>query len=133
MGSWGVGMPAALKLNQFGRECFEAFGAEAYLVGSATRSTEWRDVDVRVILPDDEFERQVGALTRPRCLNLRWNALCLAFAARGREVTGLPIDFQIDQLRDANEKYPEVRHALGLNHLLADDDDARFPSQSAEE
>lgn len=118
-------MPASLKLDQFGRECFEAFGSTAYLVGSATRTTEWRDVDVRVILPDEDFEAQVGALTRPKCLNVRWNALCLAFSARGREVTGLPIDFQIDQQTDAGERHDGIRHALGITLLLADDDPAR--------
>lgn len=55
MGDWGVGMPAASRLDQFGRVCHEAFGATAYLVGSALKTTDWRDVDVRVILTDDEF------------------------------------------------------------------------------
>lgn len=111
----GIGMPARLKLEWFGREVYDAFGSHAYLVGTAARSKTWRDVDVRVILDDEDFERQIGKLTRPNCLNLRWNALCLAFAARGREVTGLPIDFQIQQRSDANEQYRgEVRHALGL-------------------
>lgn len=110
---FGVGMPAFLKLNQFGRVCSEAFGTTAYLVGSATQTkTEWRDVDVRVILTDDEFERQIGAHTNPKCMNLRWNALCLAFAELGQRMTGLPIDFQIDQMTDANERYDGPRHAL---------------------
>ncbi len=108
----GVGMPAWLKLNQFGRVLEEAFDATAYLVGSAAKGKGWRDVDVRVILNDDEFERICGPLTRPRALNLRWNALCLSFAALGRDMTGLPIDFQIDQQTDANEKYDGPRHAL---------------------
>lgn len=108
----GVGMPATLKLNQFGRVVREAFGATAYHVGSSMRSDEWRDVDVRVILEDEEFERQIGDLTRPMCMNQRWNALCLAFSALGREMTGLPIDFQIQQMSKANEEYPSGRSAL---------------------
>jgi hypothetical protein len=108
----GVGMPARLRLDQFGEVVREAFGHCPYLVGSAARGKEWRDVDVRLILPDDEFEQVVGELTRPRCLNLRWNALCLAFAALGHQMTGLPIDFQIDQQTQANEEHDGLRHAL---------------------
>lgn len=105
-------MPAQLKLNQFGRVVSEAFGTTAYHVGSSMLTDTWRDVDVRVILDDDEFERQIGELTRPMCMNLRWNALCLAFAALGREMTGLPIDFQIQQQTAANEEYSGGRSAL---------------------
>lgn len=108
----GVGMPDSLKLAQFGRVINEAFGHTPYLVGSAARGKWFRDVDVRLILPDDEFEQVCGELTRPRCLNLRWNALCLAFAALGRDMTGLPIDFQIDQQTQANEEHDGPRHAL---------------------
>lgn len=117
MGDWGVGMPAASKLELFGDVCYEAFGSTAYLVGSALVTTNWRDVDVRVILTDEEFDRQIGKLTRPRALNKRWNALCLAFASLGREMTGLPIDFQIDQQTDANERYDGPRSALIVGRL----------------
>lgn len=116
----GVGMPATLKLEQFGRELHEAFGHRAYLVGSALRTRKWRDVDVRLILPDDEFDRLLGPLTKPRCCNVRWNAYCLAFTARGREITGLPIDFQIDRQTQANRDYPQPRSALGILTSIVD-------------
>jgi hypothetical protein len=112
----GVGMPAWIKLNQFGRVVDEYFGHVPYLVGSAARGKDWRDVDVRLILPDDEYADLFGGSpSRPRCLNLKWNAACLAFAALGRDMTGLPIDFQIDQQTEANEKYGTgPRHPLIL-------------------
>jgi hypothetical protein len=112
---FGVGMPKAILLDHFGAVIRDAFGEVPYLVGSATRSkTEWRDVDVRVILDDDEFERQVGEHARPLMLNARWAALCLAFSTLGREMTGLPIDFQIQQQSHANETEQGPRHALGI-------------------
>lgn len=115
VGTVGVGMPAWLKLQQFGAYVWEAFDEVPYLVGSAARGKTWRDVDVRLILADDEYAARLGELRRPRCLNVRWNALCLAFAALGRDVTGLPIDFQIDQQSEANERYGgENRIPLGL-------------------
>src|SRR5262245_42795651 len=97
----GVGMPAAIKLQQFSCVVEEFFGEVAYQVGSSLKcqmglAERWRDVDVRLILPDEDFDAMFGKLTRPRCLNLKWNAACLAFAALGRDMTGLPIDFQID-------------------------------------
>jgi hypothetical protein len=114
VGEWGVGMPAMLRLNQFGREVDAFFGHVPYLVGSATRTTRWRDVDVRVILPDDEFDALFGKLTRPRCINAKWNSACLAWAALGRDMTGLPIDFQIDRQTEANAEYDGIRDALHL-------------------
>jgi predicted nucleotidyltransferase len=111
----GVGMPAWILLNQFGKIVYEAFGAWPYLVGSAAMGKQWRDVDVRLILEDAEYERQLGKIGRPEILNRRWSAMCLAFSILGKQVTGLPIDFQIQRNTDANAKYPkEVRHALIL-------------------
>ena len=45
----GVGMPAALHLDAFGREIDAAFGHLPYLVGTAAVGKTWRDVDVRLI------------------------------------------------------------------------------------
>lgn len=116
----GVGMPAALKLERFGQVLHDFFGHRAYQVGSSLKCTldqaeTWRDVDVRVILPDEEFDAFFGKLTRPRCQNLKWNACCLAFAALGQDMTDLPIDFQIDRQTEANEDHPGPRSALGIN------------------
>ncbi len=109
----GVGMPARLLLNRFGSYVFDAWNSHAYLVGSAARGKTWRDVDVRLILTDEEFEWHIGELTRPKALNPCWNANCLAWSYFGRSFTGLPIDFQIDQQSQANEQYPsEVRLPL---------------------
>ena len=38
----------------------------------------------------------------------------LAFSALGREMTGLPIDFQIQQQSYANEKFEKSRNSLGM-------------------
>ena len=44
--------------------------------------------------------------------NPRWVALVLAWSAFGKEVTGLPIDFQIQQQSHANETEEGSRGAL---------------------
>ena len=112
-----VGWPAHLWLHEFGRLVRQAFGRTPYLVGSAVDSKEWRDVDVVVMLPADEWDamfdgadpRTLGAIPKAR-------ALCMAFSALGQQMTGLPIDFKIQQVDWANERHDKPREAL----ILAD-------------
>jgi hypothetical protein len=71
--SKGIGMPATLKLEWFARVIHEFFGEYAYHVGSSLKCSlgqaeTWRDVDVRLILPDENFDALFGTLTEPRCL-----------------------------------------------------------------
>lgn len=113
----GVGMPAALYLDEFGSQVWAAFGGPPYLVGSALpgeTKTGWRDVDVRVILSDEEYDA-MGLGDPARCHhNAKWVALVMAFSALGRQMTGLPIDFQIQQQSDANRTFEgRPRSALG--------------------
>lgn len=105
-----TGMPAGIWLNKFGVIVADYFGHTAYQVGSSLDRKDWRDVDVRVILPDDEYEAMFGrnrSQTNPKLA-----AVTLAFAALGKEMTGLPVDFQIQRTSHANEKYPGPRSAL---------------------
>lgn len=107
----GVGMPQSLLLQQFGEYVRAAFGHMPYHVGSSLRNKDgWRDVDVRLLIPDDEYERlQLGAPDRPQW-NKRWRAITLAWSSFGRTLTGLPIDFQIQQLSYANSSFPRPEH-----------------------
>ena len=51
-----VGMPQDILLHEFGSQAFFAFGHMPYHVGSSLNNKrDWRDVDVRLILPDDEY------------------------------------------------------------------------------
>ncbi|MFJ6540559.1 hypothetical protein ACIQMP_07925 [Streptomyces sp. NPDC091385] len=113
----GVGMPAALHLDAFGREVDAAFGHLPYLVGSAAVSKSWRDVDVRLILPDEEFDALFPTGARPAHQDGRWSLFCAAISELGRQRTGLPIDFQIQRMTFANDRYPrpKVRLALGIH------------------
>lgn len=110
-----VGMPASLRLDQFGAQVWAAFGSPPYhLVGSALSEKVWRDVDVRLILDDEEWDAM--RLGNPNCdhQNAKWNSLCLAYSALGRVMTGLPIDFQIQRQTEANKLFDGPRSALGL-------------------
>lgn len=114
-GAAGVGMPATLHLDAFGREIDAAFGHLPYLVGSAARGKTWRDVDVRLMLPDDEFDALFPDHTSPGRTDGRWSLLCAAISELGKLRTGLPIDFQIQRTSDANALHDGIRHALGMH------------------
>lgn len=109
----GIGMPTTLRFQEFGQRIFDAFGEIPFHVGSSLmHKTGWRDVDVRLILDDEEYERLgLGDPAHPH-QNAKWRALVLAFSTLGREMTGLPIDFQIQQRTDANANFKGTRSAL---------------------
>ena len=106
-----TGMPAGIWLGKFGTIITDYFGHVAYHVGSSLDRKDWRDVDVRLILPDDEFTELFGT-NQSSTTNQKLSAVTLAFAALGKEMTGLPIDFQIQPQSWANEHYPFKRSAL---------------------
>lgn len=115
----GLGMPASLYLQDFGQLVYDAFGDIPYHVGSSLVSNSkpsWRDVDVRLILDDDRYAADgYGDPERPHD-NAKWVAMVKAFSMIGRQMTGLPIDFQIQQQTHANKHFGratgECRSAL---------------------
>lgn len=115
-----VGFPATLKLHEFGSQVIEAFGGHMpFHVGSSLKEKRgWRDVDVRLILPDDEYAAMGLGDPKQQQQNGKWVALCRAFSALGQEMTGLPIDFQIQQMTAANSEFcnraKDPRSALGI-------------------
>lgn len=118
MGKAGVGMPTTLLLEQFGEMLHDAFGETPYHVGSSLETTAWRDVDVRLILDDEQYEAMgLGDPAHPH-ENAKWCAYTLAFSALGKAMTGLPIDFQIQQQSEANANHPGMRSALGIRRRL---------------
>ena len=84
-----------------------AFGPWTVLVGSVEQGKEYRDVDVRTILTDEDFDALFGASP------LFWEAFCLGTGAWLREQTGLPIDYQVQRMTEANEKHKGPRNPLG--------------------
>jgi hypothetical protein len=107
-----VGQPQQMLLNQFGDLVQDAFGtSNVYHVGSSmgANKKDWRDVDVRVLLEPEEW-KALGLLEPGENLcnthsDPKWRALCIVFAHYGRHLTGLPIDFQLQRLPEANALY----------------------------
>lgn len=115
-------------LDQWGRQLHEAFGVTPYLVGSVMKGGAWRDVDVRLILPDKKFTKITGAKLGEIHVDCpRLMALNVAFTVWGQRVTGLPVDFQFQSMTQANT-LPEnegPRNPLGTR--------ARLTARQAEE
>ena len=112
MGTWGVGMPAELLLAQFGKVLHDYFGEYAYQVGSSLHTRDWHDVDVRIILDDYTYAFSGFGDPKNPQMNTRWISIVMAFSALGKQMTGLPIDFQVQQQTYANTKYKGPRSAL---------------------
>ena len=101
-------------LNQACIPITKAFGEHPYLVGTAGvgEHDSYRDVDVRLMLDDAEFA--VICPTRER-----WELLCLVIGTYLCERTGLPVDFQIQRTREANERFNGPRNPLGTGRVFA--------------
>ena len=93
----------------------QAFGHVPYHVGSSlTEKARYRDVDVRLILPDDEFAVYFGDPLKPGWNGPRLNLWSHAWTTFGKKLTGLPIDFQFQQQTIANDAEDGPRCALVL-------------------
>src|SRR5207248_742949 len=93
---------STLELHELDEACapfLSAFGAHPYLVGSASHRPDFRDVDVRLILADDEYD----ALFAGR--EGLWALLGRLGSTYLRQRTGLPVDFQVQRQTEANEKF----------------------------
>lgn len=112
----GPGVPGAMHLEAFGQSIADAFGHCPYHVGSSATSKNWRDVDVRLILDDDRFHALFPGFAAANHIDAWWSLLCAALSELGRARTGLPIDFQIQSMTEANEKYSGIRNPLFLIH-----------------
>lgn len=108
-----AGFLTTLGLHQLDEACrpiAEAFDAHPYLVGSAGERSDWRDVDVRLILSDAEFDRLFSGR---RDL---WGFLSSVIGQYLVARTGLPVDFQIQRQTEANEKHSKSRNPLGIRN-----------------
>jgi hypothetical protein len=108
----------------------EAFGPWLFLVGSVTERADFRDVDLRLILPDGEFDQLFDGRV------MLWSLVCLTIGQYLAAITALPIDFQIQRMTEANEKHPTTnRHPMGMKArpLAGGGDATNFNARSLED
>lgn len=110
-----LGAPEAYNLNQVATVLNAAFGYHSYLVGSCLERRDHRDVDVRCILDDIEFDRLFRSHDLNYSTNGLWSLMCTSISEWLSNRTGLKIDFQIQRQSDANEQYHgRPRNCLGI-------------------
>lgn len=81
-------------LDHFAEALFVMFPTQIGVVhvGSSLDSDDWRDVDVRVVLADDEYDDLCGLLAV--------EDLGMLLSRWGQVTTGLPIDCQLQPMRE---------------------------------
>jgi hypothetical protein len=113
-----VGAPAIFRLELACQHLEEAFCEKGlggvYLVGSALQRPDWRDVDLRLILPDEQFAKLFPDAGQFWEFDPRWLVLTCAISAWLKEQSGLPIDFQFQPQTHANERHKGGRNAMGM-------------------
>jgi hypothetical protein len=112
-----VGSPAMYNLNQACLLINKALGDfGCYLVGSSIQRRDFRDVDVRFIMADEEYDRLFK--NQDGWLNPLWSLMCTTFSMWLEKQTGLPIDFQIQRMTQANAEHSvktgHERQPLGI-------------------
>lgn len=81
-------------------------GWTAYLVGSCLSRSDYRDVDLRTILADEDYDAIFQGCP------MRALFLSTAVSEWLTVRTALPIDFQFQRRSDANAEFPGERHAM---------------------
>lgn len=117
-----IGAPAIFALEIALKTVSAAFDEDGshgiYLVGSALERPDWRDVDVRMILSDEAFQRlfpSASLATANWEFDPRWTLMTVMVSRWLSAQTGLPIDFQFQPRTHANERHRGTRHAAGLS------------------
>lgn len=108
-----IGVPEIFELEHVCDFVAKAFGNNIYLVGSATERMDYRDVDLRMIMPDAQFAVLFG-MNENGELNRFWSLLCTSISLYMRDKTGLPVDFQIQQMTDANTRHRGTRVPMAM-------------------
>lgn len=85
------------------------FGYGTYQVGSSLTRPDYRDVDLRCLLDDDEYAGMFSGSDGDKKLKFLNVAVSEWVSAR----TGLPIDFQFQKASEANEQFQGPRNAVG--------------------
>lgn len=114
-----VGAPAIFALELACQALNQAFDETCYLVGSSLARSDWRDIDVRMIMDDESFgvlfpsARMDGGPAYWE-FDSRWLIMTIAISGHLSKAAGLPIDFQFQPRTHANAAHKGPRHALGL-------------------
>jgi hypothetical protein len=109
-----IGAPAIFILESACQQINKAFGGKCYLVGSAIQCADWRDIDIRFIMEDNEFANLFPDAGQHWEQDIRWLLLTILISKELSKCCGHPVDFQFQPRTHANERHNGPRHALGM-------------------
>jgi hypothetical protein len=84
-------------------------GYGTFHVGSSLTKQDYHDVDLRCMLPDEQYDSMFGSDSGEAFLLFLNTAVSEWLAAR----SGLPIDFQFQRATEANETFKGRRNGVG--------------------
>lgn len=91
-----------------------------FLVGSVLTKPDWRDVDIRCIMPNETFAQLFPKSKEPVLCSFQ-SLLHNSISCWIRNTTQLPIDFQIQSMKYANSEFPsQYRNGIGMNQFIKD-------------
>lgn len=111
--------PDMHRLDWACRPIYAAFGSPPFLVGSVLTRPDFRDIDLRLILPDDDVNKLCSVGTNMQVSNLGSAVLLLLniaisdLIARSANAQA-PIDFQIQSMTEANVPEHGLRNPMGI-------------------
>lgn len=117
-----IGAPKVFSLEMATKQINHAFGDYGcYIVGSSLERMDWRDVDIRFIMPDEQFyelfskvdSNSLGAVWE---FDEKWLLLTTSISQWLKQQTGLPIDFQIQPITFANKFHNKNRIPVGIDY-----------------
>lgn len=111
-----IGVPEAFNLSLSCESIHSAYPESIgiFLVGSALEKRDFRDVDIRMILKDEDFHRRFPNYCRGHMNDSHWILTCAAISEWLASKTKLPIDFQIQEMTEANKLHSGKRQAIFL-------------------
>lgn len=112
-----VGAPAFFKLELACQKLAQAFGGWGmYHCGSSRQRRDWRDVDIRYVLDDKEFQELFpDAHENAWAMDPRWLILTISISDWLSKESGLPVDFQFQPWSHVQKYHNKEREPLGMN------------------
>lgn len=111
-----VGAPAIFNLSNACRLITQAFpGSQCWLVGSAMTRPDWRDVDVRCIMTQEEMKAHLGCTDYGSTDHVpKLTLMAVSISAWLQQQTGLPVDFQFQSTFRSKFEDKKPRMILGM-------------------
>jgi hypothetical protein len=113
-----IGAPRVFKLELACQHLTRAWGESCYVVGSVLERSDWRDIDVVMMLDDEHFMSEFPDATMAAYeFDPKWLILTVAISDWLSAQVGATVDFKLQPRTHANERHKGKRNAVGLRFV----------------